>query len=430
MAIKPYFCKKTNKSYFRVYVNKQSSKYPHIREQKLIKNIPLDSPEKAQQLNDEWTVICKKNVELREAQGCCWDELINRFEAHYKKYPTRKMNLNTISDHVARVKNYTKSWLKKPCGQIVFADGCELFENLQDKGLSITHRRNIKGSINKIYKWGLKRRYILDTTESPVIGVEIEELHDLSEEVEQEILTDSEIHLLLKRAFETKHPWANIWKLCLYTGLRSQELNGLRKEDIFLIKPSHASSLEADTKKKDIKYGHIKVKRQWKTKTKKCGRLKGKYSRTIPLNSSLYWWLIEYLPNASFGRDSFGSRVFPKLKNFDNGNQAQVLRTFCAAERLKSVKFHTLRACWATQVLRSGTSSTDLMLMGGWRDYSTMMIYIRLAGLETVGATEGLDFESLETRPNKSMNAAEWTKLNREKRESKSALDNVVSLFG
>jgi len=160
-----------------------------------------------------------------------------------------------------------------------------------------------------------------------------------------------------------------------------------------------------------INYGHIKTKRQWNAGLKRFSGLKGKYWRSIPINSTLYWWLIKYLPTANFGSDKYGKRVFQQFRDFDNGEQAKVLRAFCADENLKSIKFHTLRACWATQALRSGIPATDLMMMGGWRDYKTMMIYIRLAGLECVGATEGLNFEVSTGKKGFDMSASELSKI-------------------
>ena len=54
--------------------------------------------------------------------------------------------------------------------------------------------------------------------------------------------------------------------------------------------------------------------------------------------------------------------------------------------------FHTLRACFATQLISTGVPATVVMKICGWRDMKTMQRYIRLAGIDEGGATETLRF--------------------------------------
>lgn len=82
--------------------------------------------------------------------------------------------------------------------------------------------------------------------------------------------------------------------------------------------------------------------------------------------------------------------VLPRLSRWDHGIQAAVLRTFCLETGLPSIRFHTLRACFGTQLLRQGVSAPIVMKIAGWKDLKTMQRYIRLAGVEVAGATEKL----------------------------------------
>ena len=82
--------------------------------------------------------------------------------------------------------------------------------------------------------------------------------------------------------------------------------------------------------------------------------------------------------------------VLPRFWEWTKGQQARVLRAFCEGIGLPSIKFHTLRACFATQLIRSSVAPAVVMKICGWKDLETMQRYIRLAGIETQGATNVL----------------------------------------
>ena len=83
--------------------------------------------------------------------------------------------------------------------------------------------------------------------------------------------------------------------------------------------------------------------------------------------------------------------VLPRLWKWDQGEQARTLRLFLKSIGLPEIRFHDLRASWATLLLSKGVAPSKVMSMGGWSDMKTMMIYMRKAGIDIKGATSCLD---------------------------------------
>ena len=83
--------------------------------------------------------------------------------------------------------------------------------------------------------------------------------------------------------------------------------------------------------------------------------------------------------------------VLPRICKWEQGEQARQLRLFLKSIGLPEVRFHDLRASWATLLLSRGVAPSKVMSMGGWSDMKTMMIYMRKAGIDIKGATSCLD---------------------------------------
>ncbi|UXR66100.1 tyrosine-type recombinase/integrase [Bdellovibrio bacteriovorus] len=84
--------------------------------------------------------------------------------------------------------------------------------------------------------------------------------------------------------------------------------------------------------------------------------------------------------------------VLPRIDDWDAGRQAEILRTFLFGINLPRIRFHDLRASWATLCLSRGIESVKVMSMGGWKDLKTMMVYVRKAGINIQGMTDSLNF--------------------------------------
>lgn len=86
--------------------------------------------------------------------------------------------------------------------------------------------------------------------------------------------------------------------------------------------------------------------------------------------------------------------VLPRAGLWTNGEQARKLREFCTEIGVTPVCFHTLRACFATELLKRGVSVPSVMRVGGWSSMKTMMHYVRLSGVDDQGITDPLDYRS------------------------------------
>jgi integrase len=392
------------KTYYQVYVNLRSEKHPTtIREQKRVRGIKTFK--EASKLRDDLLVELSKKITEREAKGFAWGEIVEKWEAYWRRYPSRTFNEATLEDHVARMRNWTELWDKKSACEISIGDARSVMKAACDNGASITLRRQIKQTINILFKWGIEEKLIPGMDRSPARDIEILCMGESKpDEKRKEILTMGQISRLLELAERKEHPWRPVWFVGFHTGMRSSELEALRKEKIELVPLEVARTFDAlpdgDPRKN---YGFVHVDWAWKKRAKELtedgeavkgqyGPTKAHYARTVPINAELYYFLIEYLPKASFGKDEIGERVFDELPRWKRGEQARVLRLFCEANGLVSIKFHTIRACFATQLLALGVPEDKVMKMGGWKDVETMRIYVRAAGILEHGATQGLRF--------------------------------------
>ncbi len=381
------------RTYYQVYINLRSKKYPTtVRAQKRIDEI--FTLKEAEKLRDKWLVELSRQITEREAIGFTWGEVVEKWEDYWTRYPSRTFNKQTLSDHVSRMTNWTELWWKKPASEISIGDVRHVIKAACDGGASISLRRAVKQTINLIFKWGFEEKLILGMERSPARDIEILcEGESKPDEKRKEILTAVQISRLLEMAEQKDHRWLPVWFVGFHSGMRTSELEGLRKEKVELVPLDVAAKLDAlpdgDPRKN---YGFIHVEWAWKNRLKDYGPTKAHYWRSVPINSELYRFLIAYLPEANFGKDKIGERLFAEHPNWKRGDQAKVLRLFCEANGLESIKFHTIRACFATQLLALGVPEDKVMKIGGWKDVETMRIYVRLAGIVEHGATQGLKF--------------------------------------
>ena len=373
------------KKFWRFYYNKRSRKNYKLRIQRTVNG--FTSYEEAAKAKKKFISFAEREMYQLEARGCTWGEVVNQWEDFHLMYPSKNLSPLTIGNIVSTVKKWTKPWYNLNPKDLTRGDGRSVFYQLELAEYPAKYFVKLKSSVNKIYRWGVEEKIIETSNPSPMEGLEIT---GKREEKLTEILNLDQIKKLLECAKEKDHPWYPIWAFTLLTGCRSGEAHGLRKSDVELVT---SEELEAQSTLPPEKrhYGMIKLSRAWQAKLKRIGPLKNREWRGVPVSSDLYYFLKEIMQK-DFGSDVFGEYLLPRIRLWDKGDQALVLRQFCKEVDVPSVRFHTLRACFATHLLSKGVTSAVVMKICGWRDLKTMERYIRLAGVDTRGATEGLKF--------------------------------------
>lgn len=358
MAIKAY--EKNGDVLYQVYVfaiNKEKK----IRIQKLKKNIKTLTD--ARREEGKLIKACCEEVSRISGKGYLWKEIINRWVISMRN---RRYVKKYSREHLVDVENtlfrHTGQWLLKRTGDISRADGRRLIDSLFNSGLSLSRVKTIKGFINQVYTWGIEEGLITEAKNSPVFGMELPK----EDKKMKPILTTDEIKQLMYEAFIRDHPWKHVWAVAILTGMRSGELHALKWSDIDL-----DNNLLRITKSFSQRLGTIKA-------------TKNSDWRNGHISADLKDVLVE-LKNIR-GNEEF---VLPRLSGWEHGVAGEILRTFLRSFGIeKYVNFHTLRACFATHVLASGAEPTQVMKMGGWADFKTFQIYIRMAGVDVKGVTD------------------------------------------
>lgn len=360
---------------FSVYLNLRSRQMPHLRFQKRVTGIKTMA--EAQRTEKALIKELTMKVAQGEGHGFTWRMIVDKWASFVDSpyFMDKKYNPATVSDYVSMMHNWTKDWLDRPAVELSCGDGREVLDRVLAQGRSKAFQKRLKNTINMIFNWGIESKIIRGVTHSPVFGLKIV----IKEDKKPEILKLEEIRLLLREARERNHPWYPIWAVALLTGMRNGELYALKWSDV------------------DLEKGLITVQRSYNKRTKEFKSTKAGYWRMVPISKELKDLLVYLRHQQSVIGDSIRSSalydfVLPRLGLWDQGLQARVLREFCKPIGLTSIKFHTLRACFATHLISSGVSPAKIMKICGWSDLKTMARYVRLTGLEELGATESLSF--------------------------------------
>lgn len=363
MPISEYIDPKTGKLAFKVRIARASACVQGLVVDKRAQGFKT----KAEAERGERKLLIQVERELVEAESksCTWDELIRDWELAAKSGDIfiREISLGTVMDYMEIIHGWTDEWKKLHVSEIDRASAWRVLDRVE-REVSITRRKRLRTAIDAIFKWGILSGRLAGLKEIPTegyVGTKKEE------DRMPEILNLEQIRNFLAYAKELNHPWYPIWALALFTGMRSGELYALQWDQI------------------DFDNQLIFVHRNW-TGATGLGPTKGRYWRSVPIESEQVLGLLKKLQDERGKEKS----VLPHFRAWTRGEQAAELREFCVGSGLPSIMFHTLRACFATQLIRDSVAPAVVMKICGWKDLKTMQRYIRLSGIEVKGATRGL----------------------------------------
>ncbi len=230
-------------------------------------------------------------------------------------------------------------------------------------GVSHWTRKSILKRIKRVFNMALEDGLIL---KNPAGKIKVK-----VPQVAQKVLSEKEVQILLSEAKSVRHRFYEIWTLAILTGMRSGELYALTWDKV------------------DLDKGFINVTCAW-TKLDGIGPTKSAKNRMVPISVESREFLLELKLDSV--KDDF---VLPRRWEWQQGNQAAVLRDFCNGLGITPVKFHDLRATFITLLLKNGVAVAKVMSMVGHADLKTTQGYLRLSGEDLIGATDTLRWVSL-----------------------------------
>lgn len=342
------------KETYEVYVNLRG---PNGRLQKRLRG--FKSKQAAKQA--EFQIKTEFHGERNAPKRWLWQDWVE----HYLEREKYQLKASTVQNYAGLLAKWATPYLHNfELEQISSRDIHEIIHT-HIVGRSAYSKLTILKTIRRVLNMALEEGVI---ARNPCNGLKVK-----VPEPKQAVLNTSEVDKLLHEAAITEHRFYPIWAVAVFTGMRSGELYALKWTDL------------------DFEESKIYVTKAWSSKDG-FGPTKSRRNRVVPICESLRKLLQEL--KLKSGNSDF---VLPRLKEWESGEQAKVLREFCRAIGITPVKFHDLRATFITQMLLKNVSLAQVMAIVGHAELKTTNRYLRVAGSDLNGATEKLSFSLPQT---------------------------------
>ena len=303
----------------------------------------------------QMSLAVKLEQKLHETIIPPWSDFVQIYYEYSLSENTRK----TADNYLKCISHHTLgSWGTRLIDSITTDDIRTLVKE-RVGGRSMSHQRNMVHFIRKTFQLAVERG-ILNRNPTPQMKFK-------TGDKIKTCLTEEQVKILLNRAKEYGWEWYPHIATALYTGCRNGELYALSWDKV---------NLDQRT---------MLIDRSWNNVDGfKC--TKSGDDRIVEIAPPLLTLLKELKLQS---RDTVF--VLPRVSQWEQGRQAQFLRTFLMGIGLPLIRFHDLRATWATIMLSKGIEPAKVMCMGGWKDMKTLMVYLRKSGISIKGITNSLN---------------------------------------
>ena len=330
-------------------------RHPLTRVPKTLRRINLASEAEARRVERELVKQVAETFTNQKAPK--WGRLLDNYFKHLGDLTDLKKT--TIYNRETVLRHHTRlAWENKRIDEISTVDIHKLIQGQLGESAE-SHKKFLLKCLKSVFQYAVDSG-ALDRNPTPMIKFKV------GDKIKS-VLNQDQIVRLLKRAQELDWQWYPHYAAALYLGLRNGELYALTWDKV------------------NLDQRQVLVNCSWNNKDGYKSTKSGD-DRIVEIPKPLMPVLAELKLQA--GGSQF---VLPRLSKWDKGEQARELRLFLKSIGLPEVRFHDLRASWATLLLGKGVAPSKVMSMGGWKDMDTMMIYMRKAGIDIKDATACLD---------------------------------------
>jgi integrase len=309
---------------------------------------------KAEALRVEKELVLEMDLKLKKVTVPNWREIVQKY---IDSLANSDVSRKTVETYKLCLEAHTFSvWGEKLIDEITGLEIRELINLKSDR--SPSHQKNILKYIRAVFTYAVEKG-LIGSNPTPKMKFKI------GDKIKS-VLTLEQVKVFLTQAKIMESEWYPIWAMALYTGMRNGELYALTWDKVNLDQRRILvdSSWNKEDGLKDTKSGD---------------------DRIVEIAPEL----LEILRKLKI--QSFDTVfVLPRIDKWDKGEQARELRMFLQGLGLPRIRFHDLRATWATIMLSMGIAPIKVMSMGGWKDLKTLQYYIRKAGVDLSGISDKL----------------------------------------